>query len=386
MKISEKGSALETSLTRQFFNIAKNYDDVIDLTLGDPDLAPSEKIKQAACDTIMSGNTHYSSNAGLAKLREVLAKHIKNEYERTVDPETEIMVSVGGMGALYLSIACLVNEGDEVVVLAPYYVNYIQMIKLAGGVPVVVNTTEENGFAPTKEQLQKAITKNTVAIILNSPCHPTGSVLSDETLDMIAGFSVENDLAVISDEVYSYLMYDGKKHSSIFTREGMRSRTVLIDSLSKRFSMTGYRVGYAVAPQELIDAMTKMQENVAACAPLPSQYAAITAYEQCTGDEAILEIFEQRRNYICGAVNSINGLSCTCPQSTFYLFVNIEKTGLSSFEFAKELLTQKHVAVAPGITYGDNYDNYVRIAFTLDIEKLEQAIERIADFVEGLIK
>ncbi len=384
MKISKKASQVETSLTRQFFNIAKNYDDVIDLTLGDPDVSPNEQIKKAACEAIMQGNTHYSANAGLMSLRSVLAKHVQKEYSVCVNPEAEIMVSVGGMGALYLSLSCIVDEGDEVVVLAPYYVNYIQMIKMAGGTPVVVNTTEQNDFAPTKEQIQNAITDKTVAIMLNSPCNPTGEMLSDEILDDIAQIAIENDLAVISDEVYSYLIYDDKKHSSIFTRKGMRERTILIDSLSKRFSMTGYRIGYAVAPEEIIDTMTKLQENVAACTPLPSQYAGITAYENCVDDKSMLKIFEDRRNYIADAINSIEGLSCKKPDSTFYLFVNIEKSGLSSFEFAKKLLVEQHVAVAPGITYGENYDGFIRIAFTLEKEELSKAVSRIDDFMKNI--
>ena len=384
MKISKKASQIETSLTRQFFNIAKQFDDVIDLTLGDPDVSPNEQIRQAACEAIMQGKTHYSSNAGIAPLRETLAKHIKNEYNQTVCPETEIMVSIGGMGALYISIAALVDEGDEVIVLAPYYVNYIQMIKMAGGVPVVVNSLEENGFIPTKEQIENAVTDKTVAIILNTPCNPTGAVLNDKILDEIADIAIKNDLSIISDEVYSYLIYDDKKHSSIFTRDGMRERTVLIDSLSKRFSMTGYRVGYAVAPAEVIDCMTKLQENIAACTPLPSQYAAITAYENCIEDKSMLKIFEERRNYISDAINSIDGLSCKKPDSTFYLFVNIEKTGLSSLKFAEKLLKEQHIAVAPGITYGEKYDGFIRIAFTLETEKLKQAVERITAFMKNI--
>ncbi len=384
MKISKKASQIETSLTRQFFDIAKQFDDVIDLTLGDPDVMPNIKIRQAACDAIMQGNTHYSSNAGIADLRKVLSKHIKNEYNQTVDPESEIMVSVGGMGALYISVACLVDEGDEVIVLAPYYVNYIQMIKLAGGVPVVVNTSEENGFIPTKEQIENAITDKTVGIILNTPCNPTGVVLNDEILDDIADIAIKNDLTVISDEVYSYLIYENKKHSSIFTRNGMRERTVLIDSLSKRFSMTGYRAGYAVAPAEFIDCMTKMQENISACTPLPSQYASITAYEECVTDKSMLEVFEDRRNYIANAINKIEGLSCKKPDSTFYLFVNIKESGLTSLEFAERLLKEQHVAVAPGKTYGENYDDYIRIAFTLEKEKLEEAVLKIAEFMKNI--
>ncbi len=384
MKISKKASQVETSLTRQFFNIAKNYDDVIDLTLGDPDVVPNLEIRQAACDAIMSGSTHYSANAGIIELRKVLAKHIKNEYNICVDPETEIMVSVGGMGALYISLASLIDEGDEVIVLAPYYVNYIQMIKMAGGIPVVVNSNEKNGFIPTKEQIENAITKKTVAIILNSPCNPTGTAFGDDILDEISEIAIQNDLVVISDEVYSYLIYDNKNHSSIFTREGMRERTVLIDSLSKRFSMTGYRVGYAVAPEQLIDTMTKLQENIAACTPLPSQYAGTVAYEKCIDDKSMLKTFQERRDYITKAINLIDGLSCKTPEGTFYLFVNIEKTGIKSIEFTEKLLKEQHIAVAPGVTYGDNYDDFVRIAFTLELDKLQLAVEKISRFVNDI--
>jgi aminotransferase len=255
---------------------------------------------------------------------------------------------------------------------------------MCGGVPIVVNTEEKNGFAPTREQIESAITDKTVAIVVNTPCNPTGAVLSDETIDIIADLAKKYDLTVISDEVYSALVYDGKKHSSVLTREGMKERTILIDSISKRFAMTGYRLGYAAAPAEVISCMTKMQENIAACAPLPSQYAAIEAYKNYGEDNTLRDIFKERRDYIYPAINAIDKLSCNQPNGTFYLFVNIAKTGMDSFTFCKELLSKVHVAVAPGITYGKAYDGFIRIAYTLEIAKLKEAVQRIKTFIEGL--
>jgi aminotransferase len=384
MKISKKAQATESSLTRQLFNMAQGFTDVIDLTLGDPDVKPAEGIRKAACDAINNGKTRYSANAGLIQLRKVISKHLEREYNISVNPDSEIVVTVGGMEALYLALSSVIDEGDEIIVLAPYYVNYVQMTNMCGGKPVVINSTEENNFAATMEQIENAITERTVAIVLNTPCNPTGVVLDDTTIDMICDVAKKYNLTVISDEVYSSLIYDGKKHSSVITRDGMKERTILIDSISKRFSMTGYRLGYATGPAEIISCMTKMQENIAACAPLPSQHASIEAYNSFAEDTSLRDIFLKRRDYIYPAINSIDKLSCNKPEGTFYLFVNISKTGMDSFTFCKELLLNAHVAVAPGITYGKEYDNYVRLAYTLEIPKLEEGVQRIKTFVEGL--
>jgi len=384
MKLSKRVDAIEASLTRHLFNLAKNYDDVIDLTLGDPDLPPSQTIMEAACDAIKKGKIRYSANAGLMTLREVLAERFRAEYGISVNPAANIAVTVGGMEALFLALQALVDEGDEVIVLAPYYVNYKQMIALNGGVCVIADTLEADGFVPRIEEIEKKISDKTVALILNTPCNPTGSMIPKETLDEISRLAKKYDLAVISDEVYRTLVYDGKKHASIVNCDGMQERTVVVDSLSKRFAMTGYRIGYAVASETVIAAMTKLQENVAACAPVSSQYAAIAAFEQCGDEGWIREEFEKRRDYIVSAINEIDGISCRCPEATFYLFVNVEKTGLDGLNFAYRLLEQEHVAVVPGVTYGASYGNYIRIAYTMNVECLKKAVKRIERFVRSL--
>ena len=382
MRLSTAAAGLETSLTRQLFNRAKELEDVIDLTLGDPDLTPAQTIRDAAKNAIQEGKTHYSVNAGLAMAREAIAKSLEKEMNLSVDPETELMLTVGGMGALYLSIAALVSPGDEVLLAGPYYVNYAQMIHMRGGTPVIVYTEPKEHFRIHPEKLENAITEKTVALLLNSPCNPTGGVIDGDTLDELAQLARRRDLAVISDEVYKTLLFDGAAYESIMTRPGMRERTILIDSMSKRFSMTGYRCGYAVGPAEVISAMTKMQENTASCTPLPSQYAAIEAYSNHLEEHWIRDEFETRRNYIAQAINGISGLSCLKPAGTFYLFVNIEGIGMDSIRFADALLEDQHVAVVPGVTYGAPYSGYIRIAFTQKLDVLREAVERIRRFAE----
>lgn len=383
MKLSRKVRVIEPSLTRKLFNMAQEYSDVIDLTLGDPDLKPAQEIRDAACEAIQEGKTRYSANAGLKSLREAIAQYIDENYRVAVDPTNEITVTVGGMEALYLALSTIIDEGDEVIIPAPYYVNYVQMVRMCGGVPVIINTKEEDKFAFSVDQIKENMTEKTVAVILNTPSNPTGQVLPDELLADLAEIVKENDLMVIADEVYSSLIYDGKQHHSIFNKPGMRDHVILIDSISKRFAMTGYRVGFAVGPKDIIAGMTKMQENVAACAPLPSQYAGIAAYSLCSEKTEIHDQFEERRNFIYKAINEIDGLHANEPAATFYIFVNISSTGLDSISFAEKLLTSVHVAVAPGLSYGKAYDHFIRIAFTLDIERLRMAVERINVFMES---
>lgn len=384
MKISQKAKVIEPSLSRQLFNLAKQYSNVIDLTLGDPDFPPSPVIRDAACAAIHAGKTRYSANAGLLELRQAIAACMADEYGIAPDPGKNIIITVGGMEALYLSLACLLDEGDEVIIPAPYYVNYVQMVRVCGGVPVIIETSEEAGFVFTAEQLEAAVTERTVAIILNSPCNPTGMMLGAALLDEVAEIARKHDLVVISDEVYRSLIYDGNVHESMITRPGMQERTVLVDSLSKRFAMTGYRIGYAIAPEELTANMVKMQENVAACAPLPSQHAGIAAYRLCHQDTHIAQKFLERRDYIYQAINEIDGLRCIKPAGTFYLFVNIAATGLDCLTFAYRLLEDEQVAVVPGITYGTAYSDYIRIAFTLELNDLKEAANRLARFLSSL--
>lgn len=384
MKISQKAECIEPSLTRDLFNRALKFDDVINLTLGDPDLPPPQNIRDAACAAIQAGKTRYSANAGLMDERVAIAAAFTKEYGLPCDPVTEVITTVGGMEALYLALSTIVDPGDEVIIFAPYYVNYVQMVRMNGGVPVIIDTKEENGFAVDPAELRKYITEKTVAIIVNTPCNPTGVTLPESVLEVIADTAKEYDLIVIADEVYKSLVYDGATHHSVLNVPGMRERTILIDSLSKKFAMTGWRLGWAIGPREIVAAMTKMQENVAACAPLPSQYAAIEALSDNADISYIRETFEARRDLIYTEVNKCEKLSALKPAATFYIFVNIEKTGLKSIDFAICLLESEHVAVVPGVAYGKAYDNFIRIAFTHDVKVLAEACKRIEHFVSSL--
>lgn len=383
MKISKKAAVIEPSLTRDLFNRALGYDDVINLTLGDPDLPPPQNVRDAACRAIQEGKTRYSANAGLLDLRKEIAGQFSREYGLPCDPATEVIATVGGMEALYLALSTVLDPGDEVVVFAPYYVNYVQMVRMNGGVPVIVDTTESNGFAVDPAALRTAITPQTAAIVVNTPCNPTGSVLSAELLGEIAAIAKAHDLVVIADEVYKSLVYDDAAHHSVLEFPGMRERTILIDSLSKKYAMTGWRLGWAIGPKVIVAAMTKMQENVAACAALPSQYGAIEALKDDTDIHYICDTFVKRRDLVYGEINACEMLSALKPSATFYIFVNIEKTGLKSVDFAIRLLEEEHVAVVPGVAYGKAYDSYVRIAFTHDLPILAEACKRIRRFVEG---
>lgn len=382
MKLSKKASQLETSPTRKLYDMAKQYNDVINLTLGDPDIHPCWEIKKAACDAIMDGKTRYSSNAGLIELRKIICDNFQDEYGVNVRPEDNVIVTVGGMEALYLTFTALLDSEDEIIVLAPYYVNYVQMIKLCGGTPVVINAFANTGFRHSIVEIKEAITEKTVAIVLNSPSNPTGVELDSSLLDDIAEIAIEHDLVVISDEVYRTILYDNKAHDSIIKRPHMQERTVLIDSVSKRFAMTGYRLGYAMAPKNIIESMVRLQENVCACAPLPSQYAAICAYKEHRNDKEICKIYEERRDYLIRAISNIEKIKCVKPDGTFYLFINISETGMDCTEFAYKLLKQEHVAVVPGVAYGEAYSEYIRIAYTLEISGLREAVRRLKYFIE----
>lgn len=386
MNISDRVANIQPSLTRKLFNMAKEYNDVIDLTLGDPDLPPPNEINTAVYRAMQENKMHYSANAGLPKARNAIANKIIQTRKVECDPEKNIIITVGGMEALYLSLLSLVNPGDEVILFAPYYVNYLQMIELCGGKPVVLDTYSlEKGFYIDKKILQNAITEKTVAMIVNSPNNPTGDVFSPSMLRVIAEVSEENDLTIISDEVYRTLIYDNIKHNSVLEFEDIRKRTILIDSLSKEYSMTGWRIGYAYADEKIISGMVKLQENVAACAALPSQYALIEAYEEDISNKYIIDEFQRRRDYLFGEINKIENLIPIIPKGTFYLFVNIKNTGMNSEKFAYDLLEKTHIAVVPGIAYGETYDDYIRIAFTKDIPTLKIAVERLNKYFKGRV-
>lgn len=383
--LSNLSKNIKPSLTRKLFSMAKQLDDVIDFTLGDPDIQPNERIKSAACEAIKSGKTRYSQNAGLLDLRRVIAEKYETEYGMHYSPETEILVTVGGMEGLYLSLLAMLNAGDEVIIPMPYWINYAQMVQMCGAVPVLVEPKSADDLSVSVENISQAVTKHTKAIIINTPSNPSGFVIAEEDLQKLAQVAKEHDLYVIADEVYKKIIYNGRKFSSIATIDGMKERTVLINSLSKEFCMTGYRLGYVAAPASIIAVMTPLQENIAACAPLPSQYAAIEALSH--GDlysKSSVSEYEKRKNALVVEIADIKGLSLREPDATFYAMVNIKATGLSSEEFAYKLLEKAHVAVVPGITYGKCCEGFVRIAFTIEENKIREGIRRIKGFVESL--
>ena len=387
IQTSNIANGIQTSFTRQIFNMAKEYDDVIDFTLGDPDVQTHAAVKAAACRAIEQGKTRYSQNAGLLELRQTIAKYYNRKEQLAYRPEDEIMVTVGAMEGLYLCLLAMLNPDDEVIIPAPYYVNYTQMVAMCHAKPVIVDNPEVTDLMYRLEDIERAITPRTRAIMINTPSNPTGRVLSQEMLAGIAEIAKKHDLVVIADEVYKCLIYDKQPWRSIAHIEGMRERTILVNSLSKEFCMTGYRIGYVLGPSEIITAMTKLQENVAACAPLPSQYAAIEALGSTEDySKDMVRIFTERKECIVEGISTIDGLTCREPDATFYLMVDISSTGMNSVDFAIALLKAQHVAVVPGITYGKCCDHYVRIAFTRELDYIREGVKRINAFMKGLKK
>ena len=382
IKTSIVADSIKLSLVRSLFNEAKKYDNMIDFTLGDPDVQPHQAIKDAACAAIQEGKTRYSQNAGLLDLRQTISKYYVRKEGFEYNPETEIMVTVGAMEGLLLALISILNPGDEVIIPAPYYVNYTQMVCMCHAVPVIVDNPERSDLSFDVSDIEKAITPNTRAIMINTPSNPSGRLIPQDKIAAIAELAKKYDLVVISDEVYKCLIYDNIPFKSIVTIDGMRERTILINSLSKEFCMTGYRIGYVLAPEEIIAAMTKLQENVCACAPLPSQYAAIKALSgEVDYSKNVVDIFTERRNVLYEGLSKIDKFKVKSPEATFYMMVDISKTGMDSIDFCYALLRGAHVAAVPGVTYGQCCNHYIRIAFTLDIEKIKEGVRRIREFM-----
>ncbi len=376
--------SIQPSLTRRLFDRAKKYDNVIDFTLGDPDYITPKHIRDAGCRAINEGKTKYSANAGIRELREAISDSIYRETGVRYNASSETIVTVGAMEALYLSLCCIINPGDEVIIPAPYWINYEHMTCMCGGKPVIVNSDEEHDFVADADKIEAAITPKTVAIILNSPNNPTGTVYDRQTLISICRLAEKYNLVILWDECYKTIVYD-EKFVSILECGDIKDNLVVINSCSKKYSMTGWRIGYAAAPSEFIASMTKLQENIVACASLPSQYAAIEALKDNTDDTEIMrQGFLNRRNILVEGINGIQKLDCKYPKGTFYAFVNIKNTGLDSTSFAYKLLEEKQVAVVPGVTYGENYDGFIRIAYTMDEDKIKVGLKRIKEFVDSL--
>jgi aminotransferase len=384
MKISKIANSIQPSLTRQLFDKAKQYENVIDFTLGDPDYQTPNGVKSAGCEAIMAGKTHYSANAGLPELRNAISNNIFLETNWTFNPDREVIVTVGAMQGLYLTLFSILDEGDEVIIPSPHWINYRHMTEMCNANPILVDTYENDGFVVKPEAVEKAITDKTVAIIINSPNNPTGGVYDKKTLEAICKLANDNDIYIIWDECYKSIVYDDT-FVSILSCGIDKDKVIVVNSCSKKWSMTGWRLGYVVGSAELIKNMTKLQENLVACASLPSQYAAIEAFSNSSNEAVeMCDGFRKRRDCFVNGINEIDKLSCRMPKGTFYAMVNIKETGLGSEEFAYKLLDAVQVAVVPGITYGDCCEGYIRIAYTMNEDRIQEGVCRIKKFVESL--
>ncbi|WP_203363168.1 aminotransferase [Bacillus sp. REN10] len=366
---------------RKFFDLAATMEGVISLGVGEPDFVTSWSAREAAILSLEQGYTSYTANAGLLELREAISDYISERFYVPYIPNEEIIVTVGASQAIDLAMRAILDPGDEVVVVEPCFVSYVPLVELAGGKAVTVETTGEKGFKLQADDLEKAITPNTKALLLCSPNNPTGTQLDREELQAIADIVKKHDVLVIADEIYAELAYD-QHHTSIASLDGMRERTILINGFSKGFAMTGWRLGFVCAPRELTAAMLKIHQYTMMCASTPAQYAALEALRTGMNDvEEMKKSYRRRRNYFVQSLNEM-GLTCHVPGGAFYVFPSIQSTGLTSAQFAEQLLVEEKVAVVPGSVFGKGGEGYIRCSYASSMEQLQEAVKRMKRFVE----
>jgi aminotransferase len=375
--------AVPASGIRRFFDIINTMQDVISLGVGEPDFITPEHIRRAGIASLEEGHTSYTSNFGTIELRRRIADHLATLYGVGYDPANEIIVTAGVSEALDLAVRATIDPRDEVIVPEPSYVSYAPCVVFAGGEPVMVATDEAQGFAVTARQIAAAITPRTKAILLGYPNNPTGAAVGRDELAAIVRLASEHDLLIYSDEIYSRLVYDGWQHTCVAALPGARERTVLLDGFSKSYAMTGWRLGYAAAPAEIVEAIMKVHQYGLLCAPTMAQYAAIEALDAGEPDvQAMLAEYARRRQMFVAGLNRA-GLACPRPQGAFYAFPSIRSTGLTSDEFAEQLLYEEKVACVPGSAFGPSGEGHVRMCYATAYEKLAEALVRIERFVEG---
>lgn len=368
---------------RDFFDIVQSMDNVVSLGIGEPGFVTPWHIREAAIFALERGRTSYTSNYGLIKLRRAISRYVAANYGVTYNPDNEILVTVGVSEAMDIALRALLNPGDEVLYHEPCYVSYHPSVTLCHGIAKAISTRAENQFALTADDVAAAITQKSKVLLLSFPTNPTGAVLHGEELDKIAALCVKHNLVVITDEIYSELTYSGE-HRSIAALPGMKERTIFLHGFSKAFAMTGFRIGYACAPPDLLEGMLKIHQYAMMCAPILSQDAAIEALDHGAEDVASMrEQYRMRRNYIVKSFNEA-GLTCHMPQGAFYAFPCIRSTGLTSKEFAVKLLEKHRVAMVPGTAFGPSGEGYCRASYCGDMPNLEKAAERIAKFVRSL--
>lgn len=381
--LSKKIVEMKPSGIRKFFDIAQNLEGVISLGVGEPDFKTPWLVRQEAIDTLEKGKTCYTANAGLIKLREEISKYFKRTIHTNYSPENEIIVTVGGSEAIDLCIRCLVEPGDEVLIVEPSFVCYRPLVDLCGGIPVTIETKAENEFKLTADELRAKITDKTKLLVLPYPNNPTGAVMDRKNLEEISAVLKDTNIIVASDEIYSELTYSGE-HCSIAEIEGMRERTIVINGFSKSFAMTGWRLGFLGGPKEIVSQMLKLHQYAIMCSPTVSQYAAIVAMEHCTNDiVSMRNEYNIRRRFVVDAFNKL-GLECFTPQGAFYVFPCIKSTGMTSSEFCEKLVFSKKVAVVPGDAFGECGEGYIRVSYAYSLNHLREAIKRIGEFLEDL--
>ncbi len=383
--LSKTITQIEPSGIRKFFDIVSEMKDAISLGVGEPDFETPWHIREEGIYSLEKGKTHYTSNAGLKELKEEICSYLKRRFCLDYTPAKEVLVTVGGSEAIDIALRAMLDPGDEVLVPQPSYVSYVPCVMLAGGKPVIIELKEEDDFKLTKQEVLAAITEKTKVLVMPFPNNPTGSIMTREELAEIVKVVQEKDLFVISDEIYSELTY-GSRHVSIAEFPGMKERTIVINGFSKSYAMTGWRLGYAVGPEEIIEHMIKIHQFAIMCAPTTSQYAAVEALRNGDGDlEMMHDAYDGRRRFLVKSLREI-GLPCFEPFGAFYVFPCIRKTGMSSEEFANKLLAQEKLAVVPGTAFGSCGEGFLRISYAYSIENLKIALERMERFVKNYTK
>lgn len=382
--LNDRIQHINPSGIRKFFDIANEMDDVISLSIGEPDFQTPWHIRDEGIDSLKKGKTWYSPNRGFTALLKEITNYYKRRFNVTYDEKTQTLVTVGGSEGIDLAFRTLIQKGDEVIIPQPSFVCYEPLAVMSGGAPVIIKTKNEDNFRLKASDLRKAITDKTKLLVLPFPNNPTGAIMEENDLKEIAEVVIENDLIVLSDEIYSELTYGNRKHTSIASIDGMYDRTIVINGFSKSYAMTGWRLGYALGPAPIIDQMTKLHQYGIMSAPTTAQYAAIEALKNGDNDVAHMrDEYDMRRRFVVDSFNAM-GLSCFEPLGAFYVFPCIKSTGLSSEEFCTRLIMDKHVAVVPGSAFGESGEGFVRVSYSYSLNHLRTALKRIREFLEEL--
>ena len=377
---------IKPSGIRKFFDIVTEMKDAISLGVGEPDFDTPWRVRDEAIYSLEQGRTFYTSNSGLKELKEEIAVYLNRKYDLYYNPSNEIIVTVGGSEAIDLALRAMLDPGDEVLIPQPSYVSYDPCTVLTGGVPVPIPLKEENEFRLTAKELEDAITDKTKILVLPFPNNPTGAIMERKDLEALVDVIVKHDLFVLTDEIYSELSYGENAHVSIASFEGMKERTIYINGFSKAFAMTGWRLGYACGPENIISQMLKIHQYAIMCAPTTSQYAAVEALRNCDEEVAAMkEEYDGRRRYLVRRLREM-GLKCFEPYGAFYIFPSVQEFGMTSEEFATRFLHEQKVAVVPGSAFGESGEGFIRISYAYSLEQLKEALDRMEKFITDLRK